>query len=144
MLASCSKILLNSNNKKDSKNNDLSNISINSSDKSIKKIIYFNTNSFEISEEDANLIKEDIQNILKSNKKIKISSHGHCDERGTKAYNFKLGKNRALAVKKLLIKSGVKASRIAIVSFGENKPVDNGHDESAWAKNRRVEMIIIN
>jgi peptidoglycan-associated lipoprotein len=68
---------------------------------------------------------------------------GNCDERGTEEYNRSLGERRALAVRELLIASGIAPERISTVTFGEDKPVDNGHDESAWAKNRRADFVVL-
>jgi peptidoglycan-associated lipoprotein len=67
-----------------------------------------------------------------------ITIEGHCDERGTKAYNLALGEKRANAAKDFLVALGVSASRISTVSYGKERPFDPGHDESAWAKNRRA------
>jgi len=68
---------------------------------------------------------------------------GHCDERGSEEYNLALGERRASSVKQYLIDSGVSAARIDTVSFGESKPAVQGHDESAWKWNRRVEFNAI-
>lgn len=69
------------------------------------------------------------------NKMIQIA--GHCDERGTQEYNLALGERRALAVREYLMKLGVPGDRMVTISFGEEDPADAGHDESAWAQNRR-------
>lgn len=68
---------------------------------------------------------------------------GHCDERGTEEYNRALGESRALALRQYLITAGVPASRVHTKSFGKDKPVAPGHDESAWSKNRRGEFILV-
>ena len=68
---------------------------------------------------------------------------GHCDERGSEEYNLALGERRANSVKQYLIDSGVSGARIDTVSFGESKPAVQGHDESAWKWNRRVEFSAI-
>jgi len=68
---------------------------------------------------------------------------GHCDERGTEEYNRSLGERRALAVRELLMHSGVDANLIDTISYGEDRPADPGHDKEAWAKNRRGEFILI-
>jgi peptidoglycan-associated lipoprotein len=68
---------------------------------------------------------------------------GHCDERGSEEYNLALGERRANSVKQYLIDSGVTGARIDTVSFGESKPAVQGHDESAWKWNRRVEFSAI-
>lgn len=68
---------------------------------------------------------------------------GHCDERGTEEYNRALGESRALALRQYLITAGVPASRVHTKSFGKDKPVAPGHNESAWSKNRRGEFILV-
>lgn len=78
---------------------------------------------------------------LKENKDVEIIVEGHCDERGTTDYNIALGDRRAKSVRSYLAKLGIKGSRMATISYGEERPVDPGHDESAWAKNRRGEML---
>jgi peptidoglycan-associated lipoprotein len=73
----------------------------------------------------------------------KLLIEGHCDERGTAEYNRALGERRALAAREELVKMGVDAGRISTISYGKDRPVDLGHDETAWAKNRRCEFVII-
>jgi peptidoglycan-associated lipoprotein len=68
---------------------------------------------------------------------------GHCDERGTEEYNRSLGDRRALSVREWLAGHGVPSDMITTVSFGEDKPVDPGHDDAAWKKNRRGEIILL-
>jgi peptidoglycan-associated lipoprotein len=67
-----------------------------------------------------------------------ILIEGHCDERGTNAYNLALGEKRAEAAKSYLVSQGIAASRITTVSYGEERPFDTGHNEAGWAKNRRA------
>ena len=71
----------------------------------------------------------------------RITIEGHCDERGTREYNLALGERRADAVARYLTSAGVRASQIETVSYGEERPEDAGHDESAWSRNRRAVMI---
>lgn len=78
--------------------------------------------------------------VLKENPDVKVVLEGHADERGTAEYNLALGAERARAVKEVLISLGVSASRLETVSYGEEVPLDSGHDESAWAQNRRVHL----
>jgi peptidoglycan-associated lipoprotein len=80
---------------------------------------------------------------LKSDAPAKLMIEGHCDERGTEEYNRSLGERRALALRESLAALGVDPMRIRTISFGEDKPVDPGHDESAWRKNRRGEFILM-
>ena len=66
---------------------------------------------------------------------------GHADERGTREYNIALGERRAKAVQKYMLLQGASQSQIDVISFGEERPVALGHDESAWSLNRRVEIL---
>jgi peptidoglycan-associated lipoprotein len=75
---------------------------------------------------------------LAANPSMKVTLDGYCDERGTKAYNMALGERRAKSVAQFLIVNGVSPSQIDAVSYGEEDPADPGHNEAAWAKNRRV------
>ena len=68
---------------------------------------------------------------------------GHCDERGTEQYNLALGDKRANIAKEYLATLGVDASRIRTVSYGEERPFDPGHDDAAWAKNRRAHLVLV-
>jgi peptidoglycan-associated lipoprotein len=80
---------------------------------------------------------------LKSNPG-KLVVEGHCDERGTAEYNRALGERRALAAREELVKLGADGGRITTISYGSERPVDTGHDESAWSKNRRDEFVVVN
>jgi len=71
-----------------------------------------------------------------------IRIEGNCDERGTDEYNMALGEKRAQAARDYLVNYGVNPSRITIISYGESKPVDPGHNEEAWAKNRRDDFVV--
>lgn len=71
-----------------------------------------------------------------------VTIEGHCDERGTKAYNLALGEKRANAAKDYLVAMGVNASRISTVSYGKERPFEQGSDEAAWAKNRRAHFVV--
>ena len=77
---------------------------------------------------------------LRDNPGIRVVLEGHTDERGTREYNLALGENRARTVADVLMAMGVDVSRIENVSYGEENPVAEGHDESAWRLNRRVEI----
>lgn len=79
---------------------------------------------------------------LNKNPEADITLEGHCDERGTHDYNLALGDRRAHSVKKALMSMGVSESRISAVSYGKSRPADLGHNEAAWAKNRRVVTVI--
>lgn len=80
---------------------------------------------------------------LKKNGQYNLLIEGHCDERGTEQYNLALGDRRANQAKEYLVTLGVDAGRIRTVSYGEERPFDPGHDESAWAKNRRDHLVLV-
>jgi peptidoglycan-associated lipoprotein len=79
---------------------------------------------------------------LKANSDVQIQIEGHCDERGSIQYNLALGERRAQAVQDYLSALGVDASRITTISYGKEKPMDMGHDEASWARNRRANFVI--
>ena len=68
---------------------------------------------------------------------------GHCDERGTEQYNLALGDRRANTAKDYLVTLGINAGRIRTVSYGEERPFDDGHDDGAWGKNRRAHIVLV-
>jgi peptidoglycan-associated lipoprotein len=80
---------------------------------------------------------------LKSDSAAKLLIEGHCDERGTEEYNRSLGERRALALRESLASMGVDSMRVKTISFGEDKAVATGHDESAYRQNRRGEFILL-
>ena len=80
--------------------------------------------------------------ILRANSGIQIRISGHADERGSDQYNDALGQRRAASAKRYLTDNGIDAARIAIVSYGEQRPMTTGADESAWSRNRRAEFEI--
>ena len=84
-----------------------------------------------------------VAQALASSPNDKLLIEGNCDERGTEEYNRALGERRALALREALAKDGVDPSRIRTISYGKDKPVDPGHDEAAWAKNRRGDFILL-
>jgi len=89
--------------------------------------------------EQANLTA--VSDALKADSTGNLLIAGHCDERGTEEYNRSLGERRALALREALMKIGVDGGRIRTISYGKDQPVDTGHDETAWAKNRRGQFI---
>ena len=72
---------------------------------------------------------------------VSLAIEGHCDERGTREYNMALGERRAFSVKQFLTLQGVSNSQVRTVSFGEERPDVEGHDESAWKWNRRAVFV---
>jgi peptidoglycan-associated lipoprotein len=104
--------------------------------------IHFDFDKATIRNDAAEILKRNAE-ILKKYPNIRIVIEGHCDERGTNEYNLALGQRRAEAAKKYLVNLGISPERIETVSYGEERPLDPGHDESAWAKNRRAEFVVI-
>ncbi len=100
------------------------------------RIIYFDFDKYDIKPEFRDAIKYNAQQLNKDTS-LRVTVEGHCDERGSTEYNLALGERRATAVQKALAAEGVDAKRMKVVSYGEERPVDPGHDEAAWAKNRR-------
>jgi peptidoglycan-associated lipoprotein len=86
---------------------------------------------------------ESVAAALKSDSNLKLLIEGNCDDRGTEEYNRSLGERRALAAREALAKDGIDPSRIRTLSFGKDKPADPGHDEAAWAKNRRDDFVLL-
>ncbi len=80
---------------------------------------------------------------LKKNPQYSLLIEGHCDERGTEQYNLALGDRRANQAKEYLVTLGIDGGRIRTVSYGEERPFDPGHDEAAWAKNRRDHLVLV-
>ena len=84
-----------------------------------------------------------VADYLKANKGKAVLVEGNCDERGTEGYNMSLGERRALAVREELIGLGIGGTEVDTISYGKDRPVDPGHDESAWKKNRRDDFIVL-
>jgi len=92
--------------------------------------------------EDAKPALQRVADYLKKNPGASTVIEGHCDERGTAEYNLALGERRAASAKSYLVSLGVKGGALSTVSFGEEKPADPGHNEEAWAKNRRAHFVL--
>ena len=103
--------------------------------------VYFDFDSVKIRPSEVAKL-EAVAAALKGNSN-KLVIEGYCDERGTAEYNRALGERRAEAAREKLVALGVAASRITTISYGRDKPADLGHDETAWAKNRRCEFSIV-
>jgi len=103
------------------------------------RIVYFDYDSFEVKPEFASLLEANARH-LKADAKRRVSLEGHTDERGGREYNLALGQKRAEAVRRALSLLGVSDQQVEAVSFGEEKPAENGFSETAYAKNRRVEF----
>jgi len=79
---------------------------------------------------------------LRTNPGLAITVEGHCDERGTDAYNIALGDRRAQSAKEFLVHMGIGAGRLKTISYGEERPIVQGRDEASWAENRRAQFVI--
>ncbi|MEE9492285.1 MAG: peptidoglycan-associated lipoprotein Pal [Gammaproteobacteria bacterium] len=106
------------------------------------KIIYFDFDSYNVDEAGRELIAAHA-NYLTTNPAARIRLEGHGDERGSREYNIGLGERRGQAVKRILELLNASPEQISIVSFGEEKPVDYGHNQDAWRQNRRVEIVYV-
>ena len=105
------------------------------------KSVFFDYNKYAIRVNDKKSLKYNAAYFSK-NKKSKILIEGHCDERGTDAYNMALGERRAKAAMQYLVSAGVSKKRLKTISYGKSRPLDSGHDEAAWAKNRRTNFVV--
>jgi peptidoglycan-associated lipoprotein len=84
-----------------------------------------------------------VADYLKSHADAAVRVEGNCDERGTEEYNRSLGERRALAGREELIRIGIESSRVDTLSYGEDKPLADGHNESAWKQNRRDDFVVL-
>ncbi|OQA32112.1 MAG: Peptidoglycan-associated lipoprotein precursor [Betaproteobacteria bacterium ADurb.Bin341] len=105
-----------------------------------KRIIYFDLDKYDIKDEYKELVAAHAK-FLVANRPFKMLIQGHTDERGSREYNLSLGQKRAEAVKRNLILLGAKEEQVEAVSFGKEKPAAEGHNEAAWAQNRRAHML---
>jgi peptidoglycan-associated lipoprotein len=98
---------------------------------------------------DSSVLSDQAQQILngkadylRANSGVTVTVEGHCDERGTEAYNVALGERRAESVKNFLVDLGISANRLKTISYGEERPIAMGQDEASWAKNRRAQFMV--
>jgi peptidoglycan-associated lipoprotein len=102
--------------------------------------IHFDFDSYVLSAEARDTLRKNAEWMM-SNPAAKVQVQGNCDERGSAEYNLALGENRAKAAARYLETLGVAQDRLSTISFGKEKPVDPGHDEAAWSKNRRDDFV---
>lgn len=112
---------------------------LDSSGQPLGRTFYFEFDQARLSERDLRVLAMHAE-FLRDFANSRVTIGGHCDERGTREYNLALGERRAQAVERYLTSAGVRASQIETVSHGEERPADPGHDEEAWARNRRAEL----
>lgn len=104
--------------------------------------VHFDFDKFTVRDRDKSKL-EDVATQMRSLTGKAVRVEGHCDERGTEEYNRALGERRALAVREFLVSRGVDPKMIPTISYGEDMPIDPGHSEAAWSKNRRGELILL-
>ena len=102
-------------------------------------VVYFEYDKFTLTTKSIQALKG-VVDLMSNNPKIILSLEGHADERGTREYNLALGQRRSEAVANYLIANGVKRSQLSAKSYGEERPLSLGSNDSAWSKNRRVEI----
>ena len=107
----------------------------------VNEIIHFSFDSALLSDQ-AQQILNHKADYLRTNSGVTVTVEGHCDERGTDAYNIALGERRAESVKNFLVDLGISTNRLNTVSYGEERPIAMGQDEASWAKNRRAQFVI--
>lgn len=106
------------------------------------KTVYFDYDSYALHTDALKRLRDNAAILTGGRRTAEIQIEGHCDERGTQEYNLALGEQRALAVRHHLAKLGVDASRMTTISYGEERPADNGHSEMSYALNRRCEFNV--
>jgi peptidoglycan-associated lipoprotein len=104
-------------------------------------MVFFEYNRSDLSEASVAVLDRKLR-VLQRAPRLAIQIGGHCDERGSDEYNLALGERRAAAVKRYLVEHGVAEGRIGVMSYGEERPLDPGHTEEAWARNRRAEFVV--
>ena len=104
--------------------------------------IYFEFDSYTLSEPARDSLAKNAV-AIKKNKGLKIQIQGNCDERGSDAYNLALGEKRAKAAYDYLLSLGAPSTQLHVLSYGKERPVDPGHDDAAWAKNRRDDFVVL-
>jgi peptidoglycan-associated lipoprotein len=107
----------------------------------LQERVFFDYDESEIRDDAAAALRRKVA-ILRASPQVQIRIEGHCDERGTNEYNQALGNRRAESIRQFLTGFGLSESRFEIVSYGEERPVAQGSDEAAWARNRRGEFVI--
>jgi peptidoglycan-associated lipoprotein len=107
-----------------------------------KRVVYFDFDSSEIKGEGTDLVAAHAK-YLAAHTGTRVRLEGHTDERGSREYNIGLGERRAQSVRRALLLQGAADTQISTVSYGEERPAVPGHDEAAWAKNRRVEIVYL-
>ncbi|MFH1134534.1 MAG: OmpA family protein [Pseudomonadota bacterium] len=111
-------------------------------DQFLNEYAHFDFDRYDI-RQDAEMVLRAKADFLAANSTVVTEIQGHCDERGTEAYNMALGDRRANSAKNFMESLGISPTRLSTVSYGEEMPLDAGHSEDAWSKNRRAQFIIV-
>lgn len=107
----------------------------------VNENIYFSFDSSVLSDKSQQMLNSKAD-YLRTNSSVTVTVEGHCDERGTDAYNIALGERRAESVKNFFVDLGISAKRLNTTSYGEERPIAMGQNEASWAKNRRAQFVI--
>ena len=105
-----------------------------------RRSVYFDFDSFVVKDEYRPLVEAHAR-YLQQNRNARMTVQGNTDERGSREYNIALGQKRADSVKRMMMLLGATENQIETVSFGKEKPKNAGHDEAAWAENRRDDIL---
>lgn len=103
--------------------------------------VYFDFDAYNLSEAARDTLMKNVE-LLRKSSAAKVRIEGNCDERGSDEYNLALGEKRAKEAMQYMVTMGITANRLSTISYGKEKPADPGHNEAAWAKNRRDEFVV--
>lgn len=107
----------------------------------LSEMVFFDYDSFDLSQDAEDKLRAKAE-ILRANPSVRLRIEGHADQRGSTEYNLALGQRRAEAVRTFLEGYGIDAGRLATLSYGKERPLVEGGDESSWARNRRAEFVV--
>lgn len=123
-------------------NKDVTNLGLSASDEALMtEQIHFDYNKADVLAADQELLRQKL-GILQAHPYLVVQIAGNCDERGSDEYNMALGERRAAAAQRWLEAHGITSDRITVTSYGKERPIDPGHDEAAWARNRRDDFVL--
>jgi len=103
--------------------------------------VHFDTDKSDVNSEGQGILAQQAKWLV-AHPQVRVTLEGHCDERGTREYNLALGDRRATSAKNTLVAAGVSPDRINTISYGKERPVATGSDESSWAQNRRAVTVV--
>ena len=103
--------------------------------------VHFDTDKSDVNSEGQGILAQQAKWLV-AHPNVRVTLEGHCDERGTREYNLALGDRRATSAKNTLVAAGVSPDRINTISYGKERPVATGSDESSWAQNRRAVTVV--